>query len=201
MNAQAVLEQTISTIQASCCKPSLLLHACCAPCASYVLEYLAPFFDITVFFYNPNIYPQQEYSRRLSELRRFLAETHPSMALIEGPYHVDTFYRLTSGHEADPERGHRCARCYRFRLEETMKFASAEQFDFFTTTLSISPHKDAAKLNETGLTLAQDGQVRYLVSDFKKKNGYHRSLELSKQYGLYRQEYCGCEFSARARGV
>lgn len=197
MNAQAALEKTINSVQASGRRPTLLLHACCAPCASYVLEYLTPYFDITVFFFNPNIYPEREYTRRREELRRLLAEAHSGIPFVEEAYDPGLFYKAAAGHEADAERGQRCALCYALRLEAAAAYAAENSFDYFTTTLSIGPHKDAAKLNETGPALAAAHGVDYLVSDFKKKNGYQRSLELSRQYGLYRQEYCGCEFSMR----
>ncbi len=197
MNAQIILEQTLASIREAGTKPSLLLHACCAPCSSYVLEYLSPYFDISILFFNPNIYPPQEYYRRLEELRRMLRDMNHPAALIEGAYEPHIFSEIARGHEADAERGPRCARCYEFRLAEAAKCAAKGGFDYFSTTLSISPHKDAAKLNETGLALSVEYGVEYLVSDFKKKNGYLRSLELSRQYGLYRQEYCGCRFSMR----
>ncbi|WP_258106473.1 epoxyqueuosine reductase QueH [Christensenella minuta] len=200
MNAQIVLEKTISLIQEAGLRPSLLLHACCAPCASYVLEYLSPYFDISIFYFNPNIYPPQEYSRRLEELRRMLKDMDSTAVLIEGAYEPHIFSKIAHGHESDAERGPRCSLCYALRLEETAKQAAKDGFDYFATTLSISPHKDAAKLNELGLALSAKYEVDYLVSDFKKKNGYLRSLELSRQYGLYRQEYCGCMHSMRPQG-
>lgn len=200
MNAQAVLEQTIEEITKTESRPSLLLHACCAPCASYVLEYLAAYFEITIFFFNPNIYPEQEYRRRKEELEGMLAAMKSDVKMIEGAYEPRVFYEMAQGREHDAERGQRCMLCYALRLEETARYAAENGFDYFCTTLSISPHKDAEKLNETGLMLQEKHRAAYLVSDFKKKNGYLKSLELSKQYGLYRQEYCGCEFSIR-RGM
>ncbi len=197
MNAQMCLEKTLEQIREAGNRPSLLLHACCAPCSSYVLEYLSSCFDITLFFYNPNIYPAEEYNRRLEELRDMLAALNSPAALVEGAFEPQIFEELVKGREKEPERGSRCLLCYALRLEKTAKFAAQNGFDYFTTTLSISPHKDAAKLNETGLLLAKAYGVEYLISDFKKKNGYLRSLEISAQLGLYRQEYCGCRYSMR----
>ena len=177
--------------------PTLLLHSCCAPCSSYVLEYLSQYFSITLFYYNPNIYPPTEYEHRVEEQQRLirsLPAVHP-ISFCPGPYDSDRFYELTRGMENVPEGGERCTVCFRLRLEETARQARAHGFDFFGTTLTVSPHKDAQRLNAIGAELAQQYGVRWLPSDFKKREGYKRSIELSKQYGLYRQEYCGCLYS------
>lgn len=179
--------------------PGLFLHACCAPCSSYVLEYLSRYFSITVFFYNPNISPKEEYEKRVSEIRRMIAEMefiHP-VELLEGEYRPWVFFQMAKGLEAVPEGGERCFKCYRLRMEEAARLAAEGGYDYFTTTLSISPLKNAGKINEIGEELAGIYKVPHLPSDFKKKNGYKRSIELSAEYGLYRQNYCGCVFSRR----
>lgn len=177
--------------------PRLLLHSCCAPCSSYVLEYLSQYFSITVFYYNPNIYPAEEYEKRVQEQRMFIERLpvkHP-ISFLDGPYEPERFYEMAKGLEKAPEGGERCFGCYRLRLHEAAEMARAGKFDYFTTTLSISPLKNADKLNEIGEELAKEYGVSYLNSDFKKKNGYKRSTELSAEYGLYRQNYCGCVYS------
>ncbi len=181
--------------------PRLLLHSCCAPCSSSVLEYLSDHFDITLFYYNPNITPEEEYRKRVAELRRLVSEAqYPnSVKIIEGRYDSSEFFDIAGGLEDLPEGGERCFRCYRLRLEESAKAAAAGGFEYFTTTLSVSPYKNAAKLNAIGTELAKQYGVKYLLSDFKKKDGYRRSIELSARYGLYRQNYCGCIFSKRSR--
>lgn len=185
-------------------KPSLLLHACCGPCSSYVIEYLSSFFRICIYYYNPNIHPQGEYLRRKEELARFLREFPPaqehSVTLVEADYKPEEFYAATGVREEpalqkEAERGERCRRCYQLRLEHSYAYAVEHGFDYFTTTLSISPHKDAGKINEIGLSLASEGKPQFLSSDFKKRNGYLRSLQLSKEYNMYRQDYCGCIYS------
>lgn len=179
-------------------RPRLLLHACCGPCSSAVLEQLCQYFDITILYYNPNIWPAEEYHRREQELERFVAEAHPlGVQVVEDRYDPDEFYAAARGLEAEPERGVRCTACYRLRMRRAAEYAAANGFDWFTTTLSISPHKDAARINQIGQELAAQYGVPHLPSDFKKKNGYLRSLQLSAEYGLYRQDYCGCVFSAR----
>ena len=181
--------------------PSLLLHSCCAPCSSYVLEYLSDYFNITVFYYNPNIFPESEYTKRILEQQMLIGEMkvkHP-VSFIAGHYDKERFYEMARGMEHLKEGGERCLKCYELRLREAAKIAKEGGFEYYTTTLSISPLKNAAKLNEIGLKLAEEYGVAYLTSDFKKKNGYKRSVELSAQYGLYRQDYCGCEFSMRQR--
>lgn len=181
-------------------RPRLLLHACCGPCSSAVLERLCPYFAITVLYYNPNTWPETEYRRRGEELRRFAAQAHPlGVQIVEEPYDPQEFYAAVRGLEEEPERGGRCTVCYRLRMERAAQYAAGHGFDWFATTLSISPHKDAARINAIGRALEAQYGVRHLPNDFKKQNGYLRSLQLSEQYGLYRQDYCGCEFSARAR--
>lgn len=182
--------------------PTLLLHDCCAPCLSSVLEQLSPHFRITVFFYNPNILPESEYVKRIAEVKRLLSELpqkYPAR-FIEGRYNTRQFLELARGLEREPEGGARCMRCYRLRLEETAKYAGAGGYGFFATTLTVSPYKSAQKLNEIGQELSGKYGVAYLPSDFKKNGGYQRSIELSRLYGLYRQDFCGCPFSeAEAR--
>lgn len=199
MNYQKELEKIIDRLVAEERVPQLLLHSCCAPCSSYVLEYLSNYFEITVFYYNPNIYPEQEYEKRVKEqqeLIRRMPAKHP-ISFVEGPFEKEKFYEMAKGLEDVPEGGARCMKCYEMRLRKTAELAKKEHFDYFTTTLSISPLKNAEKLNKIGLHLAEIYEVEYLLSDFKKKNGYKRSTELSREYGLYRQDYCGCEFSVR----
>jgi len=197
----AILEEVRQREEAGGEPPHLLLHSCCAPCSSYVLEYLSAYFRITDFYYNPNIEPQEEYACRLQELRRLIEEMphrYP-IELIEGTYDPARFHEAARGLEDVPEGGERCFRCYRLRMEEAAQLAAELQCDYFTTTLSISPLKNAQKLNEIGQELSAMYKVAHLPSDFKKKNGYLRSIELSKEYGLYRQDYCGCVYSRRRR--
>ena len=183
----------------------LFLHSCCAPCSSYVLEYLSPYFQITVFYYNPNITASSEYFKRVEEQKRLIerlnqSKEHYPIAVIEGDYKPEIFLDMAAGMENCPEGGERCFLCYEMRLRETCEYAKAHGFDFFTTTLSISPLKNAAKLNEIGEKLQNEYQISYLYSDFKKKNGYKRSTEISKEYEMYRQDYCGCVYSIRKEG-
>ena len=181
--------------------PTLFLHSCCAPCSSYVLEYLSEYFSITDFYYNPNIEPEEEYHKRSAELQRLIGSmkmTHP-VAFVEGDYDPQIFHEMAKGMEDIPEGGERCFRCYELRMREAAKRAAEGGFDYFTTTLSISPLKNAQKINEIGERLAAEYGVRHLPSDFKKKNGYLRSIKLSKEYDLYRQDYCGCVFSKAQR--
>lgn len=199
MNYQKELDKLIQNLGKENKVPKLLIHSCCAPCSSYVLEYLSQYFEITVLYYNPNIYPESEYTKRIWE-QQTLIEKLPAkhkISFIAGPYDKELFYKMAEGLECLKEGGVRCFGCYELRLRETAKIAKEAEFDYFTTTLSISPLKNAAKLNEIGQKLAEEFGVSYLVSDFKKKNGYKRSIELSKIYDLYRQDYCGCEFSIR----
>lgn len=180
-------------------KKKLLIHSCCAPCSSYVLEYLRDFFDITVLYYNPNITERQEYEKRTAEQKRLIEEMNreaPSFITMEtGRYEPEAFFAAAKGLEQLPEGGERCFRCYELRLRETARLAGEEGFDYFTTTLTISPLKHADKLNDIGRRLGAQYGVPFLPSDFKKKNGYKRSIELSREFGLYRQDYCGCEYS------
>ena len=196
-NYQIVLNKTIDEIQKNGRVPSLLLHGCCAPCSSYVLEYLSEYFDITVFYYNPNISPKEEFSKRSAELSRLISEMPQKHAirLVEGKYDSERFFEMSKGLENAREGGERCFKCYRMRLEETAKAAKSGGFDYFTTTLSVSPLKNAQKLNQIGKELSDMYGVPYLFSDFKKRDGYKRSCELSRVYGLYRQNYCGCVYS------
>lgn len=198
-NYQKMLEETIAKNQREERVPSLLLHSCCAPCSSYVLEYLTEYFDITVYYYNPNISPMGEYEKRIAEQKRLISEMKfkNSVSFIEGTYNHDEFISLTRGLENLPEGGERCSLCYEMRLEAAAQKAAEINADYFTTTLSVSPYKNTAKLNTIGLKLAMEYGVPYLVSDFKKNNGYKRSIELSTEYGLYRQNFCGCIFSKK----
>ena len=181
--------------------PSVLLHSCCGPCSSYVLEYLSQFFSVTVFYYNPNIYPEEEYRMRVREQKRFIEEfpVEKPVSFMEGDYDRGRFLEMTKGLEEEPERGKRCMKCYELRLKETAVHAREGGFDYFTTTLSISPQKDAQVLNAIGKRVSEEFGIAYLFSDFKKKNGFLRSTELSRIYGMYRQDYCGCEYSMRER--
>ena len=177
-------------------RPSLLLQACCGPCSSYVLEYMTKYFDVTVLFYNPNIRPEAEYDKRLATLKQLLAAMpmdHPP-ALMEPGWRGEEFEKAVKGLEHEPEGGARCSVCFRLRLEETARMAAEWGFDYFGTTLTVSPHKNAEAINAIWENLVAEYEVKWLPSDFKKRNGYLRSIQLSKEYGLYRQEYCGCGF-------
>lgn len=182
--------------------PSLLLHDCCAPCGSYVLEYLSQYFRVTVYYCNPNISPEEEYRKREEEVKRLISllPVKNPVAFAEAPYEPERFFALAEGHENDPERGERCTLCYRLRLAETAEYARAHGFEYFATTLTLSPYKDAPRLNAIGAELEASSGVKYLPSDFKKHGGYQRSIELSHRYGLYRQNFCGCVFSQRKTG-
>lgn len=202
-NYQKELDNILSTIDKSN-KKTLLLHACCGPCSSYVIEYLSSFFDITILYYNPNIYPQKEYERRLAELKEFLPRFPPAIQnnvkIIEADYNPEEFYSaidITNNPELkdEPEKGERCRRCYEFRLKKAFDYAKQNCFDYFTTTLSISPYKDAEKINTIGYTFVSVNKTKYLPADFKKKSGFLRSTQISREYNLYRQDYCGCIFS------
>jgi predicted adenine nucleotide alpha hydrolase (AANH) superfamily ATPase len=201
MNYQKEMEKLVSRLQEERKVPRLLLHSCCAPCSSYVLEYLSNYFEITVFYYNPNIFPENEYTKRILEQQMLIADMktkHP-VSFIAGSYDRERFFAMAAGLEHLKEGGERCFKCYELRLEEAARVAKEGEFDYFTTTLSISPMKNADKLNEIGIEVGSKYGVAYLQSDFKKKNGYKRSIELSNEYGLYRQDYCGCEYSFRDR--
>ena len=197
VNYQRLLDGLIEDIQANNRLPKLLLHSCCAPCSSYVLEYLNEYFDITVLFYNPNISPAEEYEHRKAELLRLIAQkewTNP-VKFIDCDYESEKFTEAARGLEAEPEGGARCVKCFNLRLEKAARAAADGGFDYFCTTLSISPHKDAALLNRIGEALAERYGVKYLPSDFKKRGGYLRSIELSREFDLYRQSFCGCVYS------
>ena len=199
INYQKELDKLIEKHMAEGIVPSLLLHACCAPCSSYCLEYLSEYFDITVFFYNPNIDEEDEYlHRKQEEIRLIHALSAKRMIrMIDADHDSGRFLHAVKGFENEKEGGARCRICFALRLEETAKTAAAGHFDYFTTTLTISPLKNAPLLNELGSKMSEKYGVSFLPSDFKKKNGYKRSIELSKEYGLYRQSYCGCSFSKR----
>lgn len=201
INYQKELEKMIAGHQERQEAPTLLLHSCCAPCSSYVLEYLSEYFHITVFYYNPNIHPREEYHKRVREQEKFiqcLPARYP-ICFVEGKFDQERFYEKAKGFEDAREGGERCFLCYEMRLREAAEYAKKKNMDYFTTTLSISPLKNAEKLNEIGVALGKEYGISYLVSDFKKKDGYRRSVELSKEYGMYRQDYCGCIFSKNQR--
>ncbi len=198
-NFSAITDGVIEQIKKSGKRPRLLLHVCCAPCGSYVLEYLSDYFDITLYYYNPNISPQEEFEYRFSELQRLVAETESDTEVIRGEYESEKFSEIARGKESEPEGKERCFLCYRLRLMKSGIYAAENGFDYFTTTLSISPYKNAEKLNMIGREISKEVGVRYLCSDFKKKNGYKRSIELSREHSLYRQDYCGCVFSKAQR--
>ena len=199
MNYQLELEKTLKKITEENKTPRLLLHACCAPCSSYVLEYLSKYFEITILYYNPNIYPETEYIRRKEELEKFLTEFKCAnkVKLVEMDYDQKEYYKAIKGLETLGEKSKRCYNCYKFRMKKAGIYAKENDFDYFTTTLSISPYKISSWINEIGEELSKEYDIKYLYADFKKKNGYKRSLELSKKYNLYRQDYCGCKFSIR----
>ncbi len=204
-NYQKQLDSLLTNVSSS--KPTLLLHACCGPCSSYVLEYLYKHFDITILYYNPNIYPPEEYQRRLAELKKLYEIFPPALEgkvqVVEMNYDPEEFYNAVGTREnpelaTEPEKGERCRRCYEFRLKQTFEYAASHKFDYFCTTLSISPFKDAEKLNIIGEQLERNATEKaphWLPSDFKKKGGFKRSLEISAEYGMYRQDYCGCIYS------
>ena len=197
------LENKIAVFQGKKEYPRILLHACCAPCSSYCLEYLREYFDITVFFYNPNITSESEYIKRVDEEKRLISEYNAlggrRIEIIEGDYEPADFYGAVKGYEECREGGERCRKCFELRLLESARVAKEGGFDFFTTTLTISPLKNADVLNEVGEQAGKELGIAFLPSDFKKKNGYKRSIELSREYGLYRQDYCGCSFSKAQR--
>lgn len=198
-NYQRLLDQKLDELKKENRVPSLLLHCCCAPCSSYVFEYLSEFFRITAFYFNPNITEEAEYRKRAAELKRLISEMNAvnPIEFLEGEYAPSRFFEIAKGLEDAPEGGERCFRCYRLRLSEAADTARTGGFDFFTTTLSVSPLKNAEKLNTIGAEEAARVGVPYLFSDFKKREGYKRSIVLSARYGLYRQNYCGCVFSRK----
>ena len=191
INYQKELDKIIEKVQKEGRRPSLLLHSCCAPCSSYCMEYLTQYFDITVYYYNPNITDEEEYRLRVEEQQRLIRE-FPGIKFEEGPYDPESFFAIAKGLEMVPEGGERCFRCYELRLKQAVEAAKLGRYDYVTTTLTISPLKNSKKLNEIGQQIAGEN---WLPSDFKKKNGYKRSVELSAQYDLYRQNYCGCVYS------
>ena len=196
MNYQIVLENTLKNLKE---KKTLLLHACCAPCSSYVIEYLSNYFDITILFYNPNINNDTEYNKRLQELERFVKEfkTNNPVKVISLGYNHDEYLQTVLGLEEEKEGGSRCLKCYRLRIEKTFEYAKQYNFDYVTTTLTISPLKNSQVINKIGAELENIYHINYLYSDFKKKEGYKRSIVLSHEYNLYRQDYCGCKYSKR----
>lgn len=196
-NYQLILDQKLEEISKKNIVPTLLLHACCAPCSSYVLEYLSNYFKITILYYNPNIYPDTEFHKRQKELKEFIQKLNVKhrVELIETTYDSTPFYKAIKSLEHLGERSKRCYECYKLRMEESCKYAKTNNFDYFTTVLSISPYKNSDWINEIGKKLQEQYNINYLEADFKKKNGYKRSIELSKQYNLYRQDYCGCVYS------
>ncbi len=191
-NYNEIMENTLANLKG---KPKLLLHACCGICTSSVLERLYPFFDITILYYNPNIYPEEEYLKRFDTLKEIILKMKIKVKLLEIGYESKEFKAISKGLENEKEGGERCTKCFYLRLEKTAKLAQKRNFDYFTTTLSVSPHKDSQKLNQIGKVLSEKYNVEYLYSDFKKKEGYKRSNELAKKYDLYRQNYCGCKYS------
>ena len=208
VNYQKELEKQIEKLQQEQTIPTLLLHSCCAPCSSYVMKYLRQFFKITVFYYNPNISEEAEYRKRVTEQKRLIAiyngqlekgEQGYSIDVIEGDYDTENFYSFARERAELPEGGERCFLCYELRLRKTAVLARELAYDFFATTLTISPLKNAEKLNEIGRKLEEELGICWLPSDFKKKNGYKQSVELSAEYGLYRQDYCGCVYSKLER--
>ena len=196
MNYDLLMEEQIKKLEEG---STLLMHACCAPCSSACLERLGNYFDISIFYYNPNITDKDEYLKRVEEIKKFISsfKTKYPIKLIEGRYEPEEFFKIAKGLEDEPERGKRCFECYKLRLSETAKVASELNFDYFCTTLTLSPYKNAVWLNEIGEELNSNYTSTYLYSDFKKRNGYKRSIELSKEFDLYRQDYCGCVYSLR----
>jgi len=201
INYQKELDKLIIKFTEEGQVPSLLLHSCCAPCSSYCIEYLSQFFYVTVFYYNPNIYPDEEYYHRVKEQQRFIKEfpTKYPVKFIEGDYDKSSFYEIAKGLEKEPEKGKRCHRCYDLRLRRTAEVAKEKGFDFFSTTLTISPMKDSQVLNEIGASIGKELGINWLYSDFKKREGYKRSTEISREYDMYRQDYCGCVYSYNER--
>ena len=203
INYQKELEKEIKKWSELKSSPTILLHSCCAPCSSYCLEYLSKYARITAYYYNPNITDENEYRHRVTELKRLVEEMFSETEktnvykpnVIEGKYVPNSFYNIAKGLEAEPECGRRCIKCYELRLRKTAEEAVRGGYDYFTTTLTISPLKDAQILNRLGMKLGEEYGVKYLPSDFKKNGGYQRSIELSKEYNLYRQNFCGCEYS------
>lgn len=197
VNYGRMLDEKMAELEKSGEKPSLLLHACCAPCSSHTLLFLHEHFDITLYFCNPNISPESEFEFRLSELKRLVKELGLDITVIEEPYDSAPFFALAKGLEDLPERGERCQKCIEYRLRMAAAKAKELESDYFTTTLTISPHKDCTFINECGGRISEECGIPYLYSDFKKHDGYKHSIQLSKEYNLYRQNYCGCVYSMR----
>lgn len=197
INYQLVLEKVTEYLKKDCEKPRLLLHACCAPCSSYVLEYLSGLYDITVLFSNPNITDEEEYNKRLFELQRLVKEAPfcKGIKVVDDGFNSELYLNAVTGLEGEREGGARCTKCFKLRLLRTAQYAKENGFSLFATTLTVSPHKNAALINEIGFEIAKESDISYLPSDFKKRDGYRRSVILSDEYGLYRQKFCGCEFS------
>lgn len=199
VNYGRILDEKLAQLKASGEKPALLLHACCAPCSSHTLLFLCDYFRITLYFFNPNIAPESEYIYRKEELIRLVKELGLDVEIISEDYDSSPFYELAKGLEDLPERGERCRKCIGYRLRKTAETAKKLGCDYFTTTLTISPHKDCEFINQYGSLLAEEMGIAYLFSDFKKHDGYKHSIQLSKEYNLYRQDYCGCVYSRRAK--
>lgn len=199
INYQVKLEEIIKEESKKGEIPKLLLHSCCAPCSTYVLEYLTQHFDISVLYYNPNIHPSEEYFKREAEQERYINIVNKvnKIELIKAPYRPQQYFNAVKGYELDKEGGDRCTLCYKLRLDIAAQYAKNHGYDYFTTTLSISPHKNAQIINKIGEKLEEQYDVKYLYADFKKKNGFKRSIELCNQYDVYRQNYCGCVFSLK----
>jgi len=197
MNYSVILEKELENIINDSHEYTLLLHSCCAPCSSYVISYLINYFNITILYYNPNIAPQEEYEKRKKEQIRLISEMNYSNKLnfIDCDYDNEVFENMIKGLEKESEGGIRCHKCYKLRLEKTAKIAKKNNFDYFCSTLTVSPHKNSKILNEIGLSLEKEHNIKWLCSDFKKKEGFKKSIELSKKYNLYRQDYCGCIYS------
>lgn len=201
INYQKILDKILENIKKDNVRPKLLVHSCCAPCSSYVLEYLNDYFDITVLYYNPNISPKEEYEKRKAEQIRFIHErfsndnTNNKVSFMDCDYESEKYAKIAKILEKEPEGGMRCVECFRLRLDKTAELAKLYGFDYFVTTLSISPLKNAQLINRIGSEISEKYGVSYLPSDFKKREGYKRSIELSKKYGLYRQNFCGCVYS------
>lgn len=199
INYQVILDKELDKIKKEEKPPKLLLHSCCGPCSSYVLEYLSDFFEISVLYYNPNIYPKEEFYFRSKEQEDLInkMKTKNKISFISLGHKDEDFYKKIKGFEKEKEGGKRCKKCFELRLEFTGNHAKEHSFDYFTTTLSISPHKNSQLLNQIGKEISEKVNVKYLYSDFKKKEGFKRSTILSQIYGIYRQDYCGCEYSLR----
>ena len=195
INFDGVMLDTIKNLNGA---EKLLLHSCCAPCSTYCISQLAPYFDLTVFYYNPNLDTEDEYSLRMNEQKRYLSEINKNIGFAEKGYKAEDFYKITKGLEDVPEGGVRCFACYRLRLEQTALYAKENGFTYFATTLTVSPLKNASKINEIGFEIANEYGLKYLPTDFKKRGGYLKSVEMSREHGLYRQNYCGCRFSKSA---